>query len=223
MVMLRSCPQRLLRSCFVLLVGLLVVLRRTATAIDDPYINGTWSPVGAWPIAPIHMILLKTGKVLSYGTTPAGDNGQGFYYDVWEPSLGLFDPSSHRTLPTQTATNIFCSGQVNIPGVDGEVLIMGGSQYYNGVKNSGTYHTQIFHSTNETLSMSGNNSMHLARWYPSVTVLASGNIVAQVRVFFFSSRRLWHRPTNRKRRATTLSQVSPFSRLHNVIFGNRVE
>jgi hypothetical protein len=221
MVMSRSRPQRFFRFCFVLLVGLLVVLR-TATAIDDPYINGTWSPVGAWPIVPIHMILLKTGKVLSYGTNPAGDSGQGFYYDVWEPSLGLFDPSSHSTLPTQTATNIFCSGQVNIPGVDGEVLIMGGSQYFNGVKNSGTYHTQIFQSATETLSMSGNSSMHQARWYPSVTVLASGNIVAQVRVF---PRLLFHRPTNRKRRAAPFSTKSHHSLvlLHNVMFGNRVE
>ena len=43
---------------------------------NDPHINGTWSPVADWPIVPIHMVLLKTGKILSYGTNP---QGQGTY------------------------------------------------------------------------------------------------------------------------------------------------
>jgi hypothetical protein len=146
---------------------------------DDPILNGTWSPVGAWPIAPIHMILLKNGKVLSYGTNPNGNGGQGFHYDVWDPTIGLANSSSHYTMPSTTATNIFCSGQVNLPELAGEVLIMGGSQIFNGKINAGTTHTQIFDIESETLYLPGNN-MHLPRWYPSVTVLANGNIVSQV-------------------------------------------
>jgi galactose oxidase len=100
---------------------------------------------------------------------------------VWDPAVGLTNPASHHTLPTQTATNIFCSGQVNLPGTDGEVLILGGSQEVNGLRNYGTAHTQIFDSNAERLYL-GENSMHQARWYPSVTVLGNGNVVAQVRV-----------------------------------------
>jgi hypothetical protein len=176
------------RSCLNLLLLrlLLVVLLRTATAVDDPYINGTWSPVGAWPIAPIHMILLKNGKVLSYGTGPAGRAGQAFHYDVWDPSIGLDDSSSHYTMRSTTETNIFCSGQVNLPGLKGEVLIMGGSQVFAGRENAGTAHTQIFDIESETLYLPGNN-MHLPRWYPSVTVLATGNIVVQVSFSNFNS------------------------------------
>jgi hypothetical protein len=145
-------------------------------------VNGTWSPVGPWPLSPIHMILLKNGKVLTYGQGSQAmiDNDpNSFFYDVWNPSLGLFNTSSHNTLPTQTRTNMFCGGQVNIPGKQGEVLIMGGSQTINGVKNCGTNHTQIFSSTSETLYLTGKNMYH-GRWYPSVTVLGTGNIVAHV-------------------------------------------
>jgi hypothetical protein len=167
------------RYCRLLLVTLwlgLVLSSRTARA--NPHVNGTWSAVEPWPIVPIHMILLKTGKVLSYGTNPAGQGGQGFFYDVWDPSIGLANASSHFTLPTQTATNIFCSGQVNL--ADGEVLILGGSQVVNGVRNSGTAYTQLFNSDTERLYREDRN-MFQARWYPSVTVLGNGNVVAQVR------------------------------------------
>ena len=83
---------------------------------NDAHINGTWSAVGAWPIVPFHMVLLKTGRILSYGTNPQASTAKGFYYDVWDPTLGLSDPNAHDTLPTQTKTNIFCSGQVTVPG-----------------------------------------------------------------------------------------------------------
>jgi hypothetical protein len=175
MVMTSSPQKRLFRSIFILLLGFIL----SAAVAGDPYINGTWSPVYAWPLVPIHMILLKNGKILSYGTNPNGNGGQGFHYDVWDPSLGLSDPNSHYTMPSTTATNIFCSGQVTIPELKGEVLIMGGSQVFNGKINAGTTHTQIFDVESETLYLPGNN-MHLPRWYPSVTVLANGNIVAQV-------------------------------------------
>jgi hypothetical protein len=159
--------------CFRALLGLVLL---SATTMADPHVNGTWSPVGPWPIVPIHMVLLKTGKVLSYGTNPEGQGGQGFFYDAWDPAVGLADPASHHTLPTQTATNIFCSGQVNLPGTDGEVLILGGSQVVNGVRNSGTAHTQVFDSNAERLYL-GENDMHQARWYPSVTVLGNAEFL----------------------------------------------
>jgi hypothetical protein len=173
-------------SLFAWFANLIGLVATNDAATVPPYsVNGTWSPVGAWPLSPVHMILLKNGKVLTYGQGgPVSMNGDSadpnlFYYDVWDPSLGLDNPSSHHTLPTQTGTDIFCSGQVNIPGLEGEVLIMGGSQVFNGVKNSGTTHTQIFNATSETLYLTGNNMYH-ARWYPSVTVLDDGNIVVQV-------------------------------------------
>jgi hypothetical protein len=172
----RYFPCRCCRLVLVTLLLGLVLSSRTARA--DPHVNGTWSAVEPWPIVPIHMILLKTGKVLSYGTNPAGQGGQGFFYDVWDPSIGLANASSHSTLPTQTATNIFCSGQVNL--ADGEVLILGGSQVVNGVRNSGTSYTQLFNSDTERLYREDRN-MFQARWYPSVTVLGNGNVVVQVR------------------------------------------
>ena len=142
------------------------------TIPSDAHINGMWSRAAPWPIVPIHMVLLPTGKILSYGTNPQASNGQGFYYDVWDPTLGLFDPNAHHTLPTTTVTNIFCSGQVIVPAT-AEVLITGGSQTIKGAKNYGVAHAQLFDSISETLQLAKHN-MTFSRWYPTVTTLSNG-------------------------------------------------
>lgn len=73
------------------LVGGLLLTMSTATAAqsdvdssnsNDPSVNGTWSAVIDWPLVPIHMILLKSGKVFSHGTYWDGTKviRKGFYY-----------------------------------------------------------------------------------------------------------------------------------------------
>jgi hypothetical protein len=144
---------------------------------DDPYINGTWSPVINWPLVAIHMTLLKNGKVLSYGNRNNGKNvpDLNFYYDVWDPAT-----NSHLTLNYtggEKGTNLFCSGQVQLP-TTGEILLTGGSEVLNGTQNYGIGHVQIFDPDADTIELADRN-MHFARWYPSVTTLGNSLIVVQ--------------------------------------------
>lgn len=148
----------------------------TTVLCDDAHINGTWSAVYDWPLAPIHLVLLKTGKILSYGNMNNGSPEDKFYFDVWDPTT-----NTHLTRPVEHGgnvnTNIFCSGQVTVP-TDGKVLITGGSQTFNGTRNYGVTDTQIFDPDTETMQIA-QHDMHYARWYPSVTVLGNTHIVAQ--------------------------------------------
>ncbi len=81
---------------------------------------GQWSAPMAWPINAIHAVLTPDGKVLSYGTDPAGAQGAQLYYDVWNPAS-----NAHSLLQHSTRTDIFCSAQSVLPE-SGQVLIVGG-------------------------------------------------------------------------------------------------
>ena len=52
-------------------------------ADGNPYISGTFGPAFAWPIIPIHAVLLPDGRVMSYGTNQNGAQTGQFNYDVW--------------------------------------------------------------------------------------------------------------------------------------------
>src|SRR5262249_26036450 len=66
------------------------------TMVVDPVlsISGSWGSLMSWAGGiPVHAIVLPNGKVLTYGTDPAGNQG-GLYYDVWDPVT-----NTHITLP----------------------------------------------------------------------------------------------------------------------------
>ena len=157
---------------------LLVCLLMTTNVVlcDDAHINGTWLPVQDWPMVPIHMVLTKSGSVLSYGNKNNGNPELKFWYDVWDPSS-----NTHRTLTTDIGgnpgDNIFCSGQVTVP-TTGKVLITGGTQAINGTQNYGITHVQFFDPDTETLQLAEYN-MHFARWYPTVTTMGNSQIIVQ--------------------------------------------
>ena len=44
-------------------------------------------PSEQWPILGLHAILLPDSRVLNYGTNVKSQDT--FYYDVWDPKLGL--------------------------------------------------------------------------------------------------------------------------------------
>lgn len=85
--------------------------------------TGMWSPVYSWPLVSIHMSLLPSGKITSYGAPPGQNVQDGRTYDVWNPYAG-FTPDSHVLLPGVTGVNSFCSAQAFL--ADGSLLISGG-------------------------------------------------------------------------------------------------
>ena len=72
---------------------------QSAAAIEvaggDP-VAGSFGPQVAWPIMPIHAVLLPDGRVMSYGTDPNGVQTAYYQYDVWNPQLGTASHRPHR-------------------------------------------------------------------------------------------------------------------------------
>src|SRR5918995_281503 len=56
---------------------------------------GAWSPLQPWPLIPIHAVILKDGRVLTFGTDALGQQTGRFVYDVWNPAAG-FGAVAHR-------------------------------------------------------------------------------------------------------------------------------
>jgi hypothetical protein len=81
-------------------------------AVVDPLLStsGSWSGVFSWPVIGIQSLLTPDGKILSYGTDQAGNQG-ALIYDVSDPTT-----NTHNTLPNQTHTDEFCGACGDHPG-----------------------------------------------------------------------------------------------------------
>ena len=97
------------------------------TTVVDPMLNisGSWGSLFSWPLIGLHAIVLPNGKILSYGTDQAGNQG-ALIYDVWDPAT-----NTHITLPNGLNVDEFCSAALIIP-TTGQVLIAGGDARTNG-------------------------------------------------------------------------------------------
>ena len=133
---------------------------------------GQWSKVVNWPNIPLHAVLTPKKEVLTFGTDKKGKQGAHLFYDVWDPKKGT-GANSHFTLPNTTGTDLFCTAPAIIPAT-GDILLAGGDQRVKGSVNDGIKDTFIFNSNNRTLKPT--TSMAYARWYPTATVLANGEI-----------------------------------------------
>lgn len=138
---------------------------------------GAWSPgLSAWPLIPLHAVLLGDGRLMTYGTNGNGQQTGFFIYDVWNPREGL-GADSHLTLPNQTQTDIFCSAQLVLPQ-SGNVLIAGGDNWTGtSTTNTGNNSANVFYPGVNTLSRNG--SMNRSRWYASPTTLTDGRTYIQ--------------------------------------------
>jgi YVTN family beta-propeller protein len=133
-----------------------------ASALSDN-VRGAWSPVAAWPMVPIHAVLMPDGRVLTFGTL-------GYQiYDVWDPSAGL--GAGHLTLPNTVASNLFCSAALVLPGGSG-VLIAGG-----GPESNPNQDSRIFDYGNNTLSR--DDDLNRPRYYASTITLTDGRTYIQ--------------------------------------------
>lgn len=127
--------------------------------------DGAWSELGNWPLIPIHSSVLDDGKVLSFRGT--GDSSE---VDVWDPALGL-GANSHTTTTNTLGTNLFCTFALDDPNADGKLLIGGETS------NAGRLNTFTARYDNNSLSEFA--EMNNPRWYPTVTTLWDGRLLAQ--------------------------------------------
>jgi hypothetical protein len=123
---------------------------------------GQWSALQTMPIVALSNILMKNGSLLSW--------------DGWQqpqPSV-VWNPNTPGVFSTINAPDsVFCDGAVQLP--DGRVVVVGG---YGGLSTgqAGIVDTNIYNPTTSSWTRVAN--MHFPRWYPDLTELADGRLVA---------------------------------------------
>jgi hypothetical protein len=116
-------------------------------------------------INPVHVALLRTGKVLIVAGSGNVATEKNFQAAVWDPQFETF--SMHSNMPW----DMFCNGMVTLP--DGRVFINGGNLQYDPF--FGEPRNAVFDPENEFFSDVEN--MANGRWYPTTTVLGDGRIL----------------------------------------------
>lgn len=143
------------------------------------HLNGMWSPVFGLPLVPIHVMLLTNGKVLMWDSV--GDEPTENYPDhdftrasLWDPVTNIVTNVDNR-VPTDpnpgTGYNLFCSGFAHMP--DGTPFLAGGNL---DTHLNGTNTIHFFDQTKNEWILSPERMIG-NRWYPSVTPLASGEML----------------------------------------------
>jgi hypothetical protein len=118
-------------------------------------VQGKWDPPVTTPVVAVHMHQLPTGKVLLWG-----DTGEGY---LWSAATGF-------TQVPPKPFRIYCSGHAFLP--DSRLLIVGGTDSRTG----GLRLATLFNPA--TSSWSTSPSMAQGRYYPTLTTLANGSILA---------------------------------------------
>jgi hypothetical protein len=136
----------------------------TVTALPSEATTGKWGPLVQWPIVPLHIHLLPTGKVLGWGKYEDGGvmGTMGTIPRLWDPATGSF-----KQVPADTM--LFCSGHTLM--ADGRLLVSGGHKD----DDVGIDATNIFDPTGESWQTAP--KMAFGRWYPTTTILADGRVL----------------------------------------------
>lgn len=133
------------------------------------HVSGVFGAPFAWPIIPVHMVLLSDGRVLAYGTDTRGRQSGLLNYVVFDPADRT---SPFLVLPNTTGTDIFCSAQTLLPS--GQVLIAGGDRAPAGVRNFANSDVNLFDRRTNTLTRQA-ASMRYRRWYATLVTLPNGD------------------------------------------------
>jgi galactose oxidase len=116
--------------------------------------EGEWSTPVPWPVVAVHLHLLPSGRVLSWGRVGEPQ--------LWDPSTGIF-----TSIPSSTM--VFCSGHSFL--ADGRLLVTGG--HLDDLR--GLADVNIFDDASQ--SWTSQPPMHWARWYPTSTTLLNGEVL----------------------------------------------
>jgi PKD repeat protein len=143
-------------SAILLLLGL-GAQQSEGTLSADAAQAGEWSSVVSWPAMAKHMILLPYDKALIFST--------GADVQLWNIASNTFKP-----VPA-TFGDLHCAGHVTL--ADGSAFVVGGQlgSPFVGIKVAATFDPATESWTNRT-------PMHYARWYPTVTTLPDGRVLA---------------------------------------------
>jgi len=116
------------------------------------------------PINPVHLALLRNGKVLVV-------SGSGNVATETNFRAGLWDPQTGKITTQLLGWDMFCNGMVTLP--DGRVFVNGGNLQYD------PFHGQSRNAVYDPVTnlFSDVQNMAHGRWYPTVTVLGDGRVM----------------------------------------------
>lgn len=115
---------------------------------------GEWSAPFQWPVVAVHLHLLPSGDLLSWGRIGEPQ--------VWDPATGEFTAAASGTM-------LFCSGHAFLP--DGRLLVTGGHLS----DDHGLPDANIFDPA--TRAWTPVAPMSRGRWYPTSTTLPDGEVL----------------------------------------------
>jgi galactose oxidase-like protein/glyoxal oxidase-like protein/PKD domain-containing protein/Big-like domain-containing protein len=147
-------------ACTLLL--LLLVVGLAAPAAAQSSVTGQWTLLPTtMPINPIHVGLMRTGKILVVAGSENDPTVSTYRAAVYNPASGAIDVQT-------TPWDLFCNGLSWLP--DGRALITGGNLQYNPFRGIRT--TTIFDPATEKFIQV--QDMARGRWYPSNVALPDG-------------------------------------------------
>lgn len=148
--------------------------------VDDPSLVGMWEPITSrFHHLPVHVALLRTGKVLAIGGSGNDPHNEGrpFRAEIWDPAQG----GDGQEVGANVPADLFCSGHAFLP--DGRVLVAGGTRRYDRLRFGvgfppfrGHAQTYAFDPVAETWTRLPN--MRRGRWYPTLLTLPDGSVLA---------------------------------------------
>jgi Domain of unknown function (DUF1929) len=134
---------------------------RTSGAPSVVALKGEWGPTFSTGIVALHASLVPHANggaaVLAWGHTGV-------------PHLWVLSNSTPTFSPLGEPVELFCAGHNYLP--DGSLLVVGG---HDEVKGDGHGIANVYRFANGAWLTE--NSMHFARWYPTATTLADGDII----------------------------------------------
>jgi len=156
---------RVLRACVLLSFAVAVFAISTVPGFAQAPIQGQWRTLpNTMPINPVHVALLRNGKVLVVSGSGNVAGNTNFQAALWDPQTGAI-----TTQPV--AWDMFCNGMSVLP--DGRPFVMGGTLQYD------PFHGELRTSTYDpaTNAFTDQQSMAHGRWYPTSTVLGDGRVM----------------------------------------------
>lgn len=130
--------------------------------------DGMWSPVQAWDLNPIHMVVLPDGSVATFGAQVGDKSGpsHGLVYDIWKPRRG-FGAAAHRRFDNAASVDSFCAASTVLS--TGQVLTSGGRIAPDNMK------TALLNGA--TSSATQGVVMEFPRYYATQTALPNGDVL----------------------------------------------
>ena len=116
--------------------------------------SGEWTAPLDWPVVAVHLHMLPSGQVLSWGLVGEPQ--------IWDPANGEFTAAPSPSM-------VFCSGHTFLS--DGHLLVNGGHI----TNDHGLPDTNIFDAA--TRAWTAVAPMSRGRWYPTSTTLPDGEVV----------------------------------------------